>query len=182
MTRLEAEKLALAELRVAYIRARFGSAAARADSFESVSPVAEPRDTRSASGVPVWADSRYPNIDYSLPFFEDAYNSGSWISGWWAISSGRDRDSLVAQNLSAYNADAGTGDTGLVLQISCGESQVEVSVSSPGQFLRGISDSSGRRVFDVAYRTTGGVLSRDEWHSVAGGAGIESEAALDPDR
>ena len=185
LTRLEAEKLALAELRVAYVRARFGSAVALSDSFAgdadaTVSAAAAPRATQSAASAAVWADRRYPDIDYSHPLFEAAYNSGSWISGWWTISTGRDRDSLVAQNLSAYASDAGGGDTGLLLQVSCGASSVEVSVTSPGRFLRGNTNRSGQQVFDVAYRSSRGVLSRGEWLSLAGGgAGVEGEAALD---
>ena len=190
MTRLEAEKLAFAELRVAYIRARFGTAVALFDSdaevYDAADPyVAEPVNsrpvnTRPAASAAAWADRRYPHIDYSHPFFEAAYRRGSWISGWWTISSGRDRDSMVAQNLSAYRPDAGTGVAGLLLQVSCGANRVEVSVTSPGQFLMGVTDRSGRQVFDVAYRTSGGVLSRDEWQSLAGGgAGVEGEAALD---
>ena len=182
-TRLESEKLALAQLRIAYIDARFGAVAEAPSGFE----FPEPHDSVLASDgdaprqrPPAWADPRHPGVDYTNPLFQMAYNSGARISGWWTISGGRGGDSFTAQNLSQYFPDAALADRGMLLQIRCSADASEISVSLPGRYLAGYDSGSGQ-AFDVAYRVDGGVLGRDEWLATSGGDGarLDSEAALD---
>ncbi|MCY3878765.1 MAG: peptidoglycan-binding domain-containing protein [Rhodobacteraceae bacterium] len=168
--RLESEKIALAQLRVAYVRARYG-----------VAPVTSGTgDGRRAASASDWADRRYPEIDYSHQLFEMAYESGARISGWWTIAGRRGSATVFAQNLSAYDPDAVLKDRGMLLQVSCRDNQLEVTVSQPGRYLVGYDDGSGAGLFDVNYRIDAGALGREEWYgSTSGnGASIDGNAAL----
>ncbi len=172
-TRLESEKLALAQLRIAYITARFGTAA--------VVEAGEPQDRDVSEDVDspplAWADLRHPDVDYTNPLFQIAYRSGARISGWWTISGGRGGNSLVAQNLSQYFPDAPLNERGMLLQIRCSGDMSEISVNMPGQYLAGFDNGSGGRAFDVAYRVDGGALSRGEWIAASGGDGVRLTGA-----
>ena len=196
-TRLESERLALSQMRVAYIRARYGSPVSSADlssvnrnldaaidtstNSDSASRTANSGSQASTTNSEVWADPRYPNIDYSRPAFERAYAGGASISGWWAISRSRGGDTLEAQNLSAYSPDSELGDHGLLLEIGCGDHGLKVTVLVPDQPLVGFYRSDGRATVDVSYRTGNRALRRAEWAVGTQGAGayIEGQEATE---
>ena len=175
-TRLESEKLAKAQLRIAYIGARYGSTAvipAGESSSQDQANNLVNSTPQSTASVPIWADSRHPDIDYTNPLFQNAYEGGAQISGWWTISSNRGSDSLVAQNLSQYFPDAALDKRGMLLQIRCTSDLAEVSIIRPGQFFAG-----GRGV-DVSYRTDNGPFVREVWAATTGGgASIEDADAI----
>lgn len=176
-TRLESERLALAQLRLAFIGARYGTIASfvGADS-ESQGLLEDNMPTSDSNLIDVaWADPRYPDIDYSNPLFERAYNSGGQISGWWTIIEGRD-GSLTAQNLSHYFPDAALDERGMLLQIVCRDDLTEIAITMPGGYL---SRARAGQV-DVVYRMDNGVFGRDEWLVTPNGDGAQlaGEAAL----
>lgn len=176
-TRLESERLALAQLRLAFIGARYGMVAGfmgKDSESQNLPDDSIPESDSNLVDV-VWADPRYPDIDYSNPLFERAYNSRGQISGWWTVIEGRD-GSLTAQNLSHYFPDAALGKRGMLLQIVCRDDLTEVAVTMPGGYLT----SALARQVDVAYRVDNGVFGRDEWLVTPNGDGVqlEGEAAL----
>lgn len=102
MTRYETERLSLAQIRQAWLRARYGI------SFPAVSAVANhpssgadlgttvasatadgasegAEQARSLNAGIAWADPDHPSIDYSATIFSQLNNEGYNISGWWGI-------------------------------------------------------------------------------------------------
>ena len=184
-TRIESEKLALAQLRIAYISARYGSAASYSieeniDQRQGITK--EDNLINNHIDSPFWADQRHPEIDYKNPQFKIAYESGAKISGWWTILGEGDSSAFVAQNLSTYFPNATLNKRGMLLQIRCSEEgDYEVSARWPGEYLAGYNLDAGGSAYDVAYRVDGGVLVRNEWHTtiVSDGAILGGAAAAD---
>lgn len=93
LTRYETERLTLAQLRQALMRARYGIA------FPAGAPQAEPTtltanaaansgddplDNAPTAG-PDWADPDFPEIDYTEAVFETLHSQGFEMTGWWAV-------------------------------------------------------------------------------------------------
>lgn len=162
LSRVETERLTLAQLQMAYFQAKYGIAFPTIPKVEP-SPSASSTDTPdpSASAEPAgdgqdgeieleWADSRFPMVDYSLVPFLLAYREGDKISGWWVVNVDRaaidDSPKVTAINYSAYES-SNVGDL-TVLVARCIEGKTSF-VYYPGEFL--ISAIS-RYTFDIDYR------------------------------
>lgn len=131
LSRLETEKLTLAQLQMGYLQAHYGIAFPIAQ----VSPQA-PQDVvgtleetdedlpRKSQNV-AWADSRFPEIDYTIQPFKLAYREGHRISGWWTLETERaaidDSPQITALNYSQYKPDNFMGLTTLIARCVEGE-------------------------------------------------------------
>ncbi|MEN8933965.1 MAG: peptidoglycan-binding domain-containing protein [Planktotalea arctica] len=179
LSRVETEKLTLAQLQMAYLQARYGIAfpitpqavAPTTPSQDAPSPAATADGDEGAAALP-WADPDHPNIDYSLAPFEQAHNEGDKIAGWWVINEERaaidDSPSVVAVNYSAYNAGSYSGITALIAQ--CREGDTSVVFVQDDFLISAIRRSS----FDITYRIDDAPAQQTRWSELTSnkGAGL----------
>lgn len=131
LSRVETEKLTLAQLQMGYLQARYGIAFPIAQvqapeggdrSPVAADPVGDPVD---AGQDVAWADPRFPEIDYTLQPFEQADREGQKISGWWTIQTERaavdDSPKITAVNYSEYESNNFMGFTALIGRCMEGE-------------------------------------------------------------
>lgn len=132
LSRVEAERLTLAQLQMAYFQAKFGIALPAPPALPAPDTTGAPKSpVTTAETVPVetpaiaWADSRFPDIDYSLPPFQAAHEAGRKISGWWDIETQRapvdDSPQVTAVNYSQYDAHSFGGLTALIARCTEGK-------------------------------------------------------------
>lgn len=180
LSRVETEKLTLAQLQMAYLQARYGiafpvtlSATASAAPVSGATPPTPPSTDEDVSQAALpWADSNHPEIDYSLAPFEQAHNDGDRISGWWVINEERaaidDSPSVVAINHSAYDARSFGGVTALLAQ--CREDETSIVFVQDDFLLNDIRRNS----FDITYRIDSAPAQSTRWNELTSnkGAGL----------
>lgn len=183
LSRVETEKLTLAQLQMGYFQAKYGIA------FPNSVALAPPPSSGSGSGEPEplstaqdtatgeaetlpWADKRFPQIDYSLQPFEQAHKDGDRISGWWSIETERavvdDSPKVVAINYSNFEPGSYSGFTGLLARCTEGETAL---VYIQDDYL--MTDFR-RNSFDVTYRIDDAPAQQTRWNSLTNnkGAGL----------
>jgi hypothetical protein len=179
LSRVETEKLTLAQLQMAYLQARYGIAfpitpqavAPTTPSQDAPSPAATADGDEGTAALP-WADPDHPNIDYSLAPFEQAHNEGDRISGWWVINEERaaidDSPSVFAVNYSAYDAQSYGGLTALLARCREGETSI---MFVQDDFLM---NSYRRNTFDISYRIDSAPAQTTRWSELTSnkGAGL----------
>lgn len=131
LSRVETEKLTLAQLQMGYLQARYGIAFPIAqvqapEAADRTPAAAEPVDDPVEAGQGVaWADPRFPEIDYTLQPFEQAHQEGHKISGWWTIQTKSaavdDSPQITAVNYSEYEPNNFMGFTALIGRCMEGE-------------------------------------------------------------
>jgi len=176
-SRLETEKLTLAQLQMAWLQAEYGIAfpnMLQAQTDFSTKPVPDaslgsiPPDLDDAALA--WADLDYPEIDYSLAPFETAHRDGHRISGWWVIQSEQaaidDSPKITAFNYSAYDSRTFGRPTALVVRCHEGETAV---IYVQDDFL--MSDSR-RNTLDVTYRLDAAPAVQTRWNSLTTNHGV----------
>lgn len=184
LSRLETEKLTLAQLQMAYVQARYGvafpvsaamTANERTDGVQNATASTTVNKTTTEAETPgavPWADPDYPNIDYGIAPFEAAHKEGKAISGWWSIEQQRaaidDSPMVVAVNYSAYNPQSYSGITALIAQCREGETSV---VFVQEDFLM---SSIRRNTFDMTYRIDDASAQNTRWNELTSnkGAGL----------
>jgi len=179
LSRVETEKLTLAQLQMAYLQARYGIAfpvtpqavAPTTPSQDAPPPAATAENDEETVALP-WADPDYPKIDYNLAPFEQAHNEGDRIAGWWTINEERaaidDSPSVVAVNYSAYNPGSYGGITALIAQCREGDTSV---VFVQDDFL---ISAIRRNSFDITYRIDDAPAQQTRWSELTSnkGAGL----------
>jgi len=184
LSRVETEKLTLAQLHMAYLQARYGIAfpvtpqavAPSTPSQDAPSPAATADGDEVTAALP-WADPDHPNIDYSLAPFEQAHNEGDRISGWWVINEERaaidDSPSVVAINYSAYDARSFSGITALLAQ--CREGETSIVFVQDDYLMSAIRRNS----FDINYRIDDAPAQSTRWNELTNnkGAGLFGSAS-----
>ncbi len=182
LSRVETEKLTLAQLQMAYLQARYGIAfplAPEATASETSMSEAQASDAtpeEDDAALP-WADPDHPGIDYNLPPFEQAHNEGDRISGWWVINEERaaidDSPKVIAINYSAYDANSYTGFTALLAQCREGETSI---VFVQDDFL---ISAIRRNSFDITYRIDSAPAQSTRWNELTTnkGAGLFGSGA-----
>lgn len=180
LSRVETEKLTLAQLQMAYLQARYGIAfpvmpnvnAPTSPRSETAPPAATPESDDIVGAALPWADPNHPDIDYSLTPFEQAHNEGDRISGWWVINEERaaidDSPSVVAINYSAYDGRSFSGITALLAQCREGETSI---VFVQDDFL---ISAIRRDTFDITYRIDDASAQSTRWSELTNnkGAGL----------
>ncbi|MBM2319744.1 MULTISPECIES: peptidoglycan-binding domain-containing protein [Marivita] len=187
LSRLETERLTLAQLQMGYLQARYGIAfpIAQMPSEQVETSVIADEGAVEASGAEgqsvVWADPGFPNTDYTLQPFEQAHRDGHQISGWWTIEAERaaidDSPQITAVNYSQYDPNSFTGLTALVARCSEGETAF---IFVQDDFL--MADFR-RNSFDMTLRVDDEAALQARWSSLtsnkgAGLFGSEAEAFI----
>ncbi|OAN80789.1 lytic transglycosylase [Jannaschia sp. EhC01] len=185
LSRLETERLTLAQLQMGYLQARYGIAfpVAQLPSEQVETSVVADEGAVEVSGAEgqsvVWADPGFPDIDYTLQPFEQAHLDGHQISGWWTIEAERaaidDSPQITAVNYSQYDPNSFTGLTALVARCSEGETAF---IFVQDDFL--MTDFR-RNSFDMTLRVDDEAALQSRWSSLtsnkgAGLFGSEAEA------
>lgn len=171
LRRAETERLAAAQLRIAFYQAQYGfyipaSLDDAAASWES-----------AAAAVPetyAWTDPRHPHVDYSHPLFKMSYEQGATISGWWTVAS--TASNVFASNVSDYRPDGGASGVGGQLHVKCLDgAATAVTVFFPGIVLAADagSDKTQPRI-PVDYRIDNGPATSDAWDSEYSGQAAEA--------
>lgn len=180
LSRVETDKLTLAQLQMAYLQARYGIAfpmapnvkATMPPTSETTAPATTPEGAGSADATLPWADPDHPDIDYSLAPFEQAHNEDDRISGWWVINEERaaidDSPTVIAINYSAYDARSFGGLTALLTQ--CREGATSI-VFVQDDFLM---SAARRDSFDINYRVDSAPAQSTRWNELTSnkGAGL----------
>jgi hypothetical protein len=180
LSRVETEKLTLAQLQMAYLQARYGIAFPVTPTVmnsappipDTTAPAAMTQGEEVTETALPWADPDHPDINYSLAPFEQAHNEGDQISGWWVINEERaaidDSPSVVAINYSAYDARSFGGLTALLAQCREGETSV---VFVQDDFL---INAMRRDSFDISYRIDSDPAQSTRWNELTNnkGAGL----------
>lgn len=178
LSRVETERLTLAQLRIGYLQARYGVAfpfsgtQPQSVEVEAESTVSLPEDPNGAGSALPWADIRYPDVDYTIVPFERAYDEGNEISGWWTVETKRaavdDSVQVTAVNYSAYQPRDIMGLTALVARCVEGESAF---IFLQDDFL--ISDFR-RNSFEMTLRIDDNEPRQTRWSSLTSnkGAGL----------
>lgn len=180
LSRVETEKLTLAQLQMAYLQARYGIAFPMTPTVtKSAPPVSDPTSPAAmtqgeevAETALPWADPNYPDIDYSLAPFEQAHNEGDRIAGWWVINEERaaidDSPSVLAINYSAYDARSFGGLTALLAQ--CREGVTSIVFVQDYFLIRAMRRDS----FDITYRIDSNTAQSTRWNELTSnkGAGL----------
>lgn len=174
LSRLETERLTLAQLQMGWLQAEYGIAFPRLGDPSpplASTPVAadSPALVELDDAVIPWADPDHPDIDYSLMPFEIAHRDGNRISGWWAIRSERaaidDSPKITAMNHSAYREGSFRGLTTLIAR--CHEGQPAV-IFTQDEFL--MSDFR-RNTLEVTYRIDDEQAVRGRWSLLTSSTG-----------
>lgn len=186
LSRVETEKLTLAQLQMAYVQARYGiafpvpTAVSAAPTAPAAAGSGEPEASSADGAIDAalpWADPDYPEIDYSLQPFEQAHADGHRISGWWVIEEERaaidDSHLVVAINYSAFDPSSYGGATGLIAQCREGETSI---VFVQDEFL--MSDFR-RNSFEINYRIDEAPAQSTRWGELTSnkGAGLFGSGA-----
>ncbi|EDM71441.1 lytic murein transglycosylase [Roseobacter sp. AzwK-3b] len=187
LSRVETEKLTLAQLQMAYLQARYGIAfpitpnvtTSAPPSKDASAPAATAEGNEVTAATMPWADPEHPDIDYSLAPFEQAHNEGDRISGWWVISQERaaidDSPEVIAVNYSAYDARSFSGTTALLAQCREGETSI---VFIQDDF---IMSAIRRNSFDITYRIDSERAQSTRWNELTNnkGAGLFGSGSED---
>ncbi|MGA4493175.1 peptidoglycan-binding domain-containing protein [Vreelandella venusta] len=186
LSRVETEKLTLAQLQMGYLQARYGIAfpvmnqPSQASTTTVPNENADSMDANAGESLP-WADPDYPNIDYSLAPFEQAYSEGHRIEGWWTVeeelAAVDDSLRIIAVNYSAYESGNFSGLTALIAQCREGDTSL---VFVQDEFLRG---NFRRNTLDITYRIDTSPAQSTRWGELTSnkGAGLfggEAESML----
>ena len=156
----QSERLALSQLRMGYLQAKYGIVFPAGGVFPDLNEVgATPADqavenTAGASPAPAtsepepsvgpeWADANHPEIDYNSPFFANAHQDGQRLAGWWGIKDEQspldDSRTIIAINYSAQDERSFGSEP--LMAVRCIEGQTSV-VLRVNDFLLDDSDSS----------------------------------------
>jgi Putative peptidoglycan binding domain len=133
MSRVQAEKLILAQLKGAWMQATYGIALPGfrpqgASPAPTTSVVSKP-ELSGVAGEPIldWADPNYPEIDYSKPIFGSLYAQDYRISGWWALTEFKaevdDSPAMFGINVDGFTSGYGNNPS---IKISCREGTASV--------------------------------------------------------
>lgn len=182
LSRLETEKLTLAQLRLAWLQAQYGIAtpqitAAAPPEVANPDSTPEDDDVGAASDVP-WADPDHPEIDYAAEPFPSLAESDFRFKGWFAIQETRaavdDSPKVLAINFSAFDTKAFSGQRRLLLQ--CVEGTPSV-VYNTGDII--LSDFQSNTV-PVVVRIDDAAAENQSWNQLTNnkGGGLFGERGL----
>lgn len=178
LSRVETERLTMAQLQMGYLQAKYGIAfPVMVPQPVASQPAAEPTDETvtppdDTAQTVAWADSRFPAIDYTLAPFEQANRDGDRISGWWTIESTKaavdDSPQVLAVNHSQFQQNSFMGQTALVARCIEGETAF---VFLQDDFL--MSDFR-RNSFEMILRIDDQSSQQSRWNSLTSnkGAGL----------
>lgn len=137
LTRAETEKLALAQLKLAWYQAQYGIGTPQlaASQPPAVKDDITKKDSLDAdTTAPVWADPDNPDIDYSSGLFSGIAEEGFVMAGWYGVLETRaeidNSPKVLAINFSDYNPEAFQDKRRLLLQCNEGTLSIVYDVDS----------------------------------------------------
>jgi len=194
MTSLQTEKVTMAQLRQAMLRARYGiaypdmGAQPQSVSAESRS-VTQPSDTTNQNNTDqenavdrtkyAWSDPDHPEIDYSKQIFSTLDSQDFEISGWWGIQYSRadidDSPQIFAINVSDYGGIYQTDNPSLI--VACFEQEPRVVFNTDSFILTEIRSNN----IPVTMRIDSDEAVQINWSKLTdnSGAGLFGKAAED---
>lgn len=182
LTRVETEKLTLAQLKLAWYQAQYGistpqlAAAAPPPVSDEIAKDALPP---AESNAPAWADPDYPDIDYTSGVFSGLAKEGFVMAGWYGILETRaeidDSPKVLAINFSDYDPEAFQDKRRLLLQCNEGTPSIVYDVDS---FM---SYNYRSDVVRVTYRIDGADAVNASWSKLTSnqGTGIFGASSID---
>jgi hypothetical protein len=135
-TRIETEKLTLAQLQLAWYQAQYGIATPQLSASTPPAVIADEENigTSAVEATPAWADPAYPDIDYSAQLFSTLADDGFTIAGWYGILETRaeidDSPKVRAINFSEYDQGSFQDKRRLLLQCSEGTPSIVYDVDN----------------------------------------------------
>ena len=168
LSRVETEKLIMAQLKSAWMQATYGIALSgfndpKASATTEDNPAisnenSSDQNVESTNSNLAWADPSHPDIDYSKAIFRSLDNEGFEIVGWWGLRKYKADvdDSPAVQGLNVSEFTEGYGDNPS-LNIGCLEGDASV-IFNADDFLmsdyRSNSFAVTWRIDDQEARTT----------------------------
>lgn len=180
-TRVETEKLALTQLRLAWYQAQYGIATPQL-AAAGTPPVIDDEDDNAepaAEAPPRWADPDFPEIDYTARLFSSLAEEGFMMAGWYGILETRaeidDSPKVLAINFSDYNPEAFQGKRRLLLQCTEGTPSIVYDVDNYMSYNYR-SDS-----VRVTYRIDGADAVNASWSKLTSnqGTGVFGTSSID---
>lgn len=179
-SRVETEKLSLANLRGNWLAATYGillpiTPPVAGESSAQPAP-AKTATAQSAAATPEgaekgpdWADAAHPEIDYSKAIFSQLHREKFTIHGWWGLSQDRaaidDSPKIFGINVSEYKE--GLQLSTPKLYVSCKEGETSVVFDADDYIL---SDYNVNTV-PVTYRIDGQDAVQDRWSKLTSSKG-----------
>ena len=186
LSRGETERLTLAQLQMGYLQAKYGIAFPAVAASQTTAEPKSTDDPATTTEKPVstissvsWGDPDFPEIDYSIAPFEQAYKEGQRISGWWTIKTDRaavdDSLQIGSINYSAFNPADYSSATALIARCAEGETAI---IFVQNDFL--MTDFQ-RDTFDVTLRVDEKTADETRWNGLTSnkGAGLFGRDAED---
>jgi hypothetical protein len=136
LTRVETEKLALAQLQLAWYQAQYGIATPQITATIPLPVTSGNNDAPDTNDVdvPTWADPNHPDIDYTSGLFTGLAKEGFKLAGWYGILETRaeidDSPKVLAINFSEYDPDLFQDKRRLLLQCNEGTPSIVYDVDS----------------------------------------------------
>lgn len=179
LSRVETEKLTLAQLRATWFQAQYGvllPVTAKGFEIETVSgSTPSPSETDeeeivAASTAPDWADPDHPEIDYNTEIFAQFASEGFNFAGMWAILEDRaevdDSPLVYAINLSEWESE-GFMPSHPSLSLGCSEGKPGI-IYDVDEFL--MLDFTSNTV-PVTFRINDEDAVSDRWRKITTGEG-----------
>lgn len=180
VSRVQTEKLTLAQLRAAWYQAEYGIEIPTSASPTGPAPSGRNSNPSGEAGVQTdavaWADKSHPEINYSSQIFAQLNKQAAVISGWWGILTSKaavdDSKKIVALNVSQYS-DTGFGSSP-TLVVQCVEGTTAVVYNADSYLLTDFNSDS----VPVTYRIDENPAVRARWSKLTSskGAGLFSAA------
>ncbi|UWR29663.1 peptidoglycan-binding protein [Sulfitobacter sp. W002] len=185
MTRYETERLTLSQLRQSWYRAAYGIAFPMTG--EPTSPVVRPDtatevdiDSNAAAEVspPAWANSDFPEIDYTAAVFEQLNDEGFDLVGWWGVQRSRaaidDSPQVFALNVSDW--PEGFAMSHPSLQAACIEKEPRVIYNADSYLMTDFNSNT----LPVTVRIGDAEARRERWSKLTSskGAGLFGAEAV----
>ncbi|MDE4061167.1 peptidoglycan-binding domain-containing protein [Phaeobacter gallaeciensis] len=176
ISRLETEKLTLAQIRAAWMQAEYGialpanvsgSVRSSASDIGNSNPSNDDGDETKVA----WADPTHPDIDYDQSIFRQLDNEGFEVVGWWGLKKYQaevdDSPAVFAINVNAFTEGYGDDPS---LKIGCQEGTASVVFDTDDYIL---TDSRANSI-SVTYRIDDSEAQTGRWSKLSGskGAGL----------
>lgn len=182
LSRVEAEKLILTQLKGAWMQATYGIAlpgySSVAASTTTVASTTSAGESLEESGTTelAWADPNFPEIDYSKPIFASLHGEDYQIVGWWGLSEYKaevdDSPAMFGVNVNGFTTGYGNNPS---IKIGCREGTSSVIFDADDYLVTNYRSD----YISVTYRLDEQKALTTNWNKITSskGAGLFNEKA-----
>jgi peptidoglycan hydrolase-like protein with peptidoglycan-binding domain len=170
-SRVQTEKMVLANLRSSWMMARYGvllPAEASTPTPKASTSSPDSIDLATANS-PDWADPDYPEIDYTKSIYKQLIDEGFTIHGWWGLNKTRaaidDSLKVVSINVSEYTEGFSASTPKLLA--SCSEGMPAIIFDADDYIMSDYNSNSIR----VTYRIDDQDAVNDRWSKLTSSKG-----------